>query len=229
MFQPIVDLASGRVVGHEALSRFDPAVPLSVDGWFEIADRAGMCVELEVACIAAVVDALAGGDALAGYVALNVSPKTLIEHDFAGLPDRADRGGWVLEITEHSEVTDYPALAQRVRELQDRGFRIARHLLAVGLGLQGNSVAPAQRDIGGAGRQYADEVRNKVGVAVPRDAFAQGAPDRQAVEPGIGQRQRLHRDRVISVRGAERLMHRSDQRRFERQDADAVTGGAFGE
>ena len=125
MFQPIVELASGRVVGFEALSRFDPALALSVDGWFEMADRAGMCVELEVACIAAVVDALAVGDRLDGYIALNVSPKTLIDHDFADLPDRAGRGGWVLEITEHSEVTDYPALAQRVRELQGRGLRIA--------------------------------------------------------------------------------------------------------
>jgi EAL domain-containing protein (putative c-di-GMP-specific phosphodiesterase class I) len=125
VFQPIVELASGQVVGYEGLSRFDASVALSVDEWFEMAERAGMCVELEAACMAAIVDALALSPGIGGYISINVSPKTLMEYDFERLPDRSGQGGWVLEITEHSEVKDYPVLAQRVRALQAQGFRIA--------------------------------------------------------------------------------------------------------
>lgn len=125
VFQPIIELASGKTVGYEGLSRFDAAVQLSVDDWFEMANRVGMCVELEVACMSAMIRVLALSPPLDGYIALNVSPKTLMEYDFDELPNRSQQGGWVLEITEHSEVTDYPVLAQRLRALQSRGFRIA--------------------------------------------------------------------------------------------------------
>jgi EAL domain-containing protein (putative c-di-GMP-specific phosphodiesterase class I) len=125
VFQPIIDLADGRIVGFEALSRFDGGDSLSVDGWFEMANRAGMCFELEVACMSAIVGAMARSWELPGYISLNVSPKTLMEYDFDLLPDRTAQGGWVLEITEHTEVNDYPVLARRVQELQARGFRIA--------------------------------------------------------------------------------------------------------
>lgn len=125
VFQPIIELASGKIVGHEGLSRFDASVQLSIDEWFGMANRTGMCVELEVACMAAIVEALAVSPAIDGYISINVSPKTLMEYDFEQLPDRSEQGGWVLELTEHSEVTDYPVLAQRVRALQARGFRIA--------------------------------------------------------------------------------------------------------
>lgn len=125
VFQPIIELGSGKIVGFEALSRFDPAEALPVDGWFEMANRVGMCVELEVACMSAIVAAMARSWELPGYISLNVSPRTLMEYDFDRLPDRTAHGGWVLEITEHSEVTDYPVLARRVQELQMAGFRIA--------------------------------------------------------------------------------------------------------
>jgi len=125
VFQPIIELASGKVVGYEGLSRFDAPIALSLDEWFGMANRAGMCVELEVACMAAIVGALAASPPIDGYISINVSPKTLMEYDFEQLPDRSEQGGWVFELTEHSEVTDYPVLAQRVRALQARGFRIA--------------------------------------------------------------------------------------------------------
>ncbi|RYG57912.1 MAG: EAL domain-containing protein [Alphaproteobacteria bacterium] len=123
VFQPIVELASGRVVGFEALSRFNAVEQLGVDEWFAMATRAGMCLELEAACIAAAVEALGSTDTVPGYISLNVSPLTLREYDFESLPKR--EGGWVLELTEHTEVHDYTELTARVKELQSKGIRIA--------------------------------------------------------------------------------------------------------
>lgn len=124
VFQPILDLVSRTPVGFEALSRFPVDLHAPVEGWFNIASRAGMGRELESACIAAIVDGVMRGPEMQGYISINVSPRTLMATDF-DLPDRAHLGGWVLELTEHSEVSDYEALAQRVRALQSRGLRVA--------------------------------------------------------------------------------------------------------
>jgi EAL domain-containing protein (putative c-di-GMP-specific phosphodiesterase class I) len=123
VFQPILELTSGRIVGHEALSRFNAIDNLTVDGWFALADHVGMCLDLETACIAATIEALGAAKPVPGYVSLNVSPRTLREFDFDSLPPR--EGGWVLELTEHTQVDDYAVLSARVKELQAKGFRIA--------------------------------------------------------------------------------------------------------
>ena len=124
VFQPIVDLVSRTPVGFEALSRFPEDLHHPTDGWFNAASRAGMALELERACMAAIVDGVLRGPRMQGYISINVSPRTLMEADF-DLPDRPGLGGWVLELTEHSQVSDYEALAQRVKALQARGLRIA--------------------------------------------------------------------------------------------------------
>lgn len=125
VFQPIVDLVSGAVVGHEALSRFDAANNMPIDAWFAMANRVGMCFELETACLTAIGKVASRSSTLPGYVSVNVSPRTLLDYDFGALPDLAQRGGWVIELTEHSEVEDYARLSRRVEELRAQGFRIA--------------------------------------------------------------------------------------------------------
>jgi len=124
VFQPILHLRTREPVGFEALSRFPAEWPAPPGGWFEAANRLGMCVELERACIAAIVDGVANGPVLPGYVSINISPRTLIADELA-LPGRDEHGGWVLELTEHSEVSDYDALVQRVKAMQARGLRVA--------------------------------------------------------------------------------------------------------
>ena len=125
VLQPIVELVSRRIVGFEALSRFAAGMHAPADGWFEAATRVGMCLDLETVCISSIVAAVSRGPQRQGYISLNASPMTLMEYDFGLLPDRSAHGGWVLEITEHSEVDDYTALAGRVQALQRAGFRIA--------------------------------------------------------------------------------------------------------
>ena len=70
------------------------------------------------------------GDA-AGFVSINVDARRFVEPDFAWqvLVDLAARSGQpgniVLELTEHSRVTDWTMAAVAIHELQRHGVRIA--------------------------------------------------------------------------------------------------------
>lgn len=125
VFQPIVELASGKVVGYEGLSRFPKDVPPPADGWFDAANRLGMGIELEMACIEAIAEAVRHSKDIQGYISVNLSPESLVRLDFDKMPPCPMPAGWVIEITEHSEVRDYEALARRVSALQDKGVKIA--------------------------------------------------------------------------------------------------------
>ncbi len=57
IFQPIVELSGGTVVGYEALSRFTDEVP--PDARFAAANRVGLGIELEVATLKAAITAAA--------------------------------------------------------------------------------------------------------------------------------------------------------------------------
>ena len=71
VLQPIVELASGRRVGAEALSRFPAEWGLPPDVCFEQAHDAGVGDELELLALSGANDHLAG---VSGYVSMNVSP-----------------------------------------------------------------------------------------------------------------------------------------------------------
>jgi EAL domain-containing protein (putative c-di-GMP-specific phosphodiesterase class I) len=136
VFQPIVDLASERVVGHEALTRFDDET--RPDRRFADAAATGLGLELESACMDAALAAWPRATA-GGWLSLNVSPDMLLER---GRLKRslADRGGRiVLEVTEHVAIEDYgpirdavSSVAPRVRIAVDdagAGFASFRHIL----------------------------------------------------------------------------------------------------
>ncbi len=84
VFQPIVDLVSGEVIGYEALSRFPEGQP---DEWFAEAHALGLGVDFEMA---AVVQSVALRHPAWGYVSINASPATLLSEEFAALVDRLE-------------------------------------------------------------------------------------------------------------------------------------------
>ena len=122
VLQPIVDLATGRRVGAEALSRFPASWGLAPDVVFAQAHSVGLGHELELLALARAADHLA---AVAGYVAMNVSPQTLLTPGcatfLAGLP--AHRV--LLELSEHDPVEDYDALHAALARPRAAGMRLA--------------------------------------------------------------------------------------------------------
>jgi diguanylate cyclase (GGDEF)-like protein len=132
VFQPIVDLRTGRVLGFEGLVRPDPSGPLpDTARLFAAAASAGRTVELDVACIEAV---LGGAHAIGPdrLLALNLSPRTFEVRDFdAGWLLRSlyrhgiSPGRVILEMTERDEIADPARLRQTFALLQQYGLRLA--------------------------------------------------------------------------------------------------------
>ncbi|MFN2464428.1 MAG: EAL domain-containing protein [Candidatus Dormibacteria bacterium] len=114
VFQSIVDLASGAVVGHEALTRFNSG--RRPDLVFSDALHVGLGIELELATLEAAI--VAARDLPAGgWLDINVSPTLLLRADrLHPCVQRADRP-LVFEVTEHEAVADYPKLREAVRSL----------------------------------------------------------------------------------------------------------------
>ena len=105
VFQPVVELATDRIIGFEALTRF--ADGMRPDRRFADAAAVGLGLELEAATMAAALDA--APDLPRGvWLSLNVSPAFLMD---AFRPRRilGDRRGrpLVLEITEHVAIENY--------------------------------------------------------------------------------------------------------------------------
>ncbi|SNS48228.1 EAL domain, c-di-GMP-specific phosphodiesterase class I (or its enzymatically inactive variant) [Noviherbaspirillum humi] len=123
-YQPIYDLVADKIVGVEALSRFQ-ALPLqSPDIWFGEANEVGLGVELESRAIQLGLRALEHLP-LDMYVSVNISPQHILDGAMAGIFSNMPLDRVVLEITEHSAVAEYDGLASQLAPFRARGMRIA--------------------------------------------------------------------------------------------------------
>lgn len=122
LLQPIVDLASGRRVGAEALSRFPAEWGLTPDVVFEQAHSVDLGHRLELQALEL---AAAHLDAVGGYVAMNVSPQTLVTPGCAELLARLPAPRVLLELSEHDPVDDYDTLRRVLAGPRAAGMRLA--------------------------------------------------------------------------------------------------------
>jgi EAL domain-containing protein (putative c-di-GMP-specific phosphodiesterase class I)/AmiR/NasT family two-component response regulator len=124
VFQPVLDLQRGSVVGVEALARFPVEPYRPPNEWFDDARRAGLGDELELAAVRAALRQL---DVLPPevFLAVNLSPECVASRNLAKVFDAVDGRRVVLELTEHTRVQDYALLLPRLDELRLQGVRIA--------------------------------------------------------------------------------------------------------
>ena len=137
-FQPICDLANGRVTSFEALARWtnEEGVKLSPNDFIPVAEEAGLIVPLgrwamdEAAKTIAEWDRRAGGDC-GVRVAVNLSAIQLQRDQIPTMVRQAldchgiDGTRLTLELTESAIVTDPDRIAQTMKALKDLGATLA--------------------------------------------------------------------------------------------------------
>jgi DNA-binding NarL/FixJ family response regulator/EAL domain-containing protein (putative c-di-GMP-specific phosphodiesterase class I) len=123
-YQPVFELATGSVVGYEALARFDREPRQGPKFWFAAATGAGLREQLELAAIRAHVARFAELPAPA-YLSVNVSPSTAVSEELATLLLGLPMERLVLEISERAPVPDYEALQAGLARLRAQGARLA--------------------------------------------------------------------------------------------------------
>ena len=138
VFQPVFNLESGKIVGYEALTRFDDGV--GPEKRFAEAVREGLGIALESACLQASVTAARALEP-GTWLSLNVSPALVLEGAaLRAFVDQADRP-ILVELTEHEPVDDYDRLRAALERLGDgarvsvddagSGYASLRHILAL--------------------------------------------------------------------------------------------------
>ena len=122
VLQPIVELATGDRVGAEALSRFPAEWGQAPDVCFAAAHSIGLGDRLELLALERAAEHLA---TVSGYLAMNVSPATLVTPECGELLDRLPVERVLLELSEHDPVEDYDTLRRALAPLRQRGLRLA--------------------------------------------------------------------------------------------------------
>lgn len=114
VFQPIVDLHTGSVVGYEALTRFDDGTAPDVK--FAEAQEVGMGARLEIATLQAALEA---ARELPDYtwLNLNASPQLILAGPRLQELLAPERREIVLEVTEHVAIADYGAFRTAIGRL----------------------------------------------------------------------------------------------------------------
>ncbi len=132
VYQPIVDLRDGSVLGFEGLIRPGASSPFTNPGQlFAAAAACGRTVELDLACF----EIVAAGSTMISpeqVVTINLSPQTLEAQDFTAtwLLEILTRyqlspGRVIVELTEREAITDLERLRRNVAALQHAGVRLA--------------------------------------------------------------------------------------------------------
>jgi len=124
VFQPIVALHDGSIVVVEALSRFTGPPLKGPDHWFAEAASVGRGQALELWAIKKALGAL---DRIPRPIsmAINAGPDTFCSPELLSLVEAAGPERVVVELTEHTDIDDYPRLHRACSDLRSRGARVA--------------------------------------------------------------------------------------------------------
>ncbi|MFI5931754.1 EAL domain-containing protein [Actinoplanes sp. NPDC051494] len=123
VFQPVVRLSDATVTGYESLARFDLSEFPTPAHAFAAAGRSGLGVPLELLAIDRAFEALPylPYDTTLG---VNLSAEALLNPAVQDTVLAHAQGGICVEVTEHTQVTDYPALNKVTDRLREAGVLI---------------------------------------------------------------------------------------------------------
>ena len=125
VFQPIVDLTRGQIVGYEALARFGDPGLRTPGPYLAAAAACGRDADLEAHLVAQGLAARATVPA-GCFLSINVSPALLASQQvWSLLRVEDDLDGLVIELTEHVPVDNLLALRKRIDSLRERGALLA--------------------------------------------------------------------------------------------------------
>lgn len=124
VYQPVIELDGGAMVGMEALARFDVEPPRAPDFWFREAWELGMGHALELAAVrAALLERARMSPEL--YLGINASPALLQSGDLLAALRERDGGPVLIEVTEHAVISEYEPLMAALEACRDSGVRVA--------------------------------------------------------------------------------------------------------
>ncbi|HET7745987.1 MAG TPA: EAL domain-containing protein, partial [Vicinamibacteria bacterium] len=132
VFHPIVRLADGRVVGHEALTRPVGGISFdSVEELFAFAESTDLLMEFERLCRRTAIASAATTRDI-GLLFLNASARAVEDPEWStGAMDEALRSNRfephdvVVEITERVAIVHHDAFQTALRVFKERGYRVA--------------------------------------------------------------------------------------------------------
>ncbi len=200
VFQPIVDLATGDIVGAEALARFDVEPHATPDRWFAEAWRVGLGIELEIAAVRGAIAQMPNLPEKA-YLSFNVSPETLQSEAFTEAVSRVPGDRIVVEVTEHAAVKEYEPLIDAIERLRRQGIRLA--VDDVGAGYSGLNhivrVAPSMLKLDLGLTRDVDRDRVKQALAAASVVFASRV-GLDIVSEGVETAQEAEALRLLGIR-----------------------------
>ncbi len=128
-YHPIVVTATGEVYGYEALARGSLRGLRSPEVLFGVAEEANLIWELSRLCRRRAIEGIGANLEPGQLLFLNIDPHDFRDPTFRYLnveelgieePERI-----VLEITERTAITDYPAFQEYLKSFRQQGFRFA--------------------------------------------------------------------------------------------------------
>src|SRR5687768_16564999 len=123
-FQPVVHLEDGIIKAYEALARFDKSHFTSPAEAFAAAMAGGVGVDLELVALERAfeyLDAMPAG----AWMSANLSVEALLTPAVTATLLEHARRNIAIELTEHTQVHDYPSLIKVTEELRAAGILIA--------------------------------------------------------------------------------------------------------
>ncbi len=124
LYQPILDVRTGRTIGYEALSRGPKGEFESPDVLFRIAYEADLVLKLDAVCREHAVRAIRRLDK-DQLLFINMEPASIFHPKLMNSIPARSTSQVVFEVTEHAAISDFQTFRQAAQIVKQSGFKLA--------------------------------------------------------------------------------------------------------